>query len=292
MRSMTGYSKYTYENDSFRVKIEMKSVNNKNLNLKIKAPYFLNFMENRIKTEFSKIVTRGSVDLRVEFFDKRETGELFSYDKNISNSYMGVLASLEKDYDEKFSNKLDILLRQSNVIVKNEIELPEKEYEEFILSALKIAIDRIVEMKEQEGNRLKDYFKERLTIIEEKFQLICKNKERIVEDYKERLLERLNKNSDDINFDEKDILKEILLFTDKSDISEEVSRFVSHIEQFKLELDSNENAVGKKLDFILQEMFRELNTTGVKCHLYDISKLVVECKNEVEKIREQVMNIE
>lgn len=96
----------------------------------------------------------------------------------------------------------------------------------------------------------------------------------------------------DIEFKEEDLLKEILLFTDKSDISEETSRLESHLEQFKIELEKNESSIGKKLDFILQEMFRELNTTGVKCNLYDISKLVVECKNEVEKIREQALNIE
>ena len=104
--------------------------------------------------------------------------------------------------------------------------------------------------------------------------------------------ERLEKIKEEVEFKEEDILKEILLFTDKSDISEEISRLDSHLTQLKLEMNSSEIAIGKKIDFILQEIFRELNTTGVKCNLYDISKLVVESKNELEKIREQAMNIE
>ena len=113
-----------------------------------------------------------------------------------------------------------------------------------------------------------------------------------LENYKAKLLERLEKIKEEVEFKEEDILKEILLFTDKSDISEEISRLDSHLTQLKLEMNSSEIAIGKKIDFILQEIFRELNTTGVKCNLYDISKLVVESKNELEKIREQAMNIE
>ena len=114
----------------------------------------------------------------------------------------------------------------------------------------------------------------------------------VVDTYKTKLLERLEKVKGSIEFKEEDILKEILLFTDKSDISEEISRLDSHMEQLKKELQIKGEPVGKKIDFILQEIYRELNTTGVKSNLYEISKLIVESKNELEKIREQSMNIE
>ncbi len=292
MRSMTGYSKELFESDDFRVKIEIKSVNNKNLNLKIKLPYILNFMENKIKTEVASRVSRGSVDLRIDFEDKKEMGDLFEYNGNLASSYMKVLEKLEEDFDEKFSNKLDILIKQPNVVRKNELEIDESEYSDVVKTTLHKAIDSFLEMKEEEGSRLRVYFEERLGTIEEKVAQIVVNKEKVVDDYREKLLERLDRVRRDIEFKEDDILKEILLFTDKSDISEETSRLESHIEQFKIELEKNESSIGKKLDFILQEMFRELNTTGVKSNLYDISKLVVECKNEVEKIREQALNIE
>ena len=291
MRSMTGYSKEYFENEKYAISLEIKSVNNKNLNLKIKSPHMLNFLENKIRTEVASRVTRGSIDLKIEFQDKREVDNLFEYDKNMTASYLKVLNTIEKEYEEKFSNKLDLLVKNLNVIRRNDLEIDEKEYENFIVKNLHLLLDSFVEMKEAEGARMKDYFLQCINIIENNVNEIKKLKENIVMNYKEKLLERLSKISN-IEFNDEILLREVLLFTDKSDISEEVSRLESHLVQLKIELDSPNAGVGKKIDFILQEIFRELNTSGVKCNLYDISKLIVECKNEIEKIREQALNIE
>lgn len=291
MRSMTGYSKEYFENEKYAISLEIKSVNNKNLNLKIKSPHMLNFLENKIRTEVASRVTRGSIDLKIEFQDKREVDNLFEYDKNMTASYLKVLNAIEHEYEEKFSNKLDLLVKNLNVIRRNDLEIDEKEYENFIVKNLHLLLDSFVEMKEAEGARMKDYFLQCIVIIENNVNEIKKLKENIVINYKEKLLERLSKISN-IEFNDETLLREVLLFTDKSDISEEVSRLESHLIQLKIELDSPNAGVGKKIDFILQEIFRELNTSGVKCNLYDISKLIVECKNEIEKIREQALNIE
>ncbi|ERT68123.1 MAG: YicC/YloC family endoribonuclease [Cetobacterium somerae] len=291
MRSMTGYSKEYFENEKYAISLEIKSVNNKNLNLKIKSPHMLNFLENKIRTEVASRVTRGSIDLKIEFQDKREVDNLFEYDKNMTASYLKVLNAIEHEYEEKFSNKLDLLVKNLNVIRRNDLEIDEKEYENFIVKNLHLLLDSFVEMKEAEGARMKDYFLQCIAIIENNVNEIKKLKENIVINYKEKLLERLSKISN-IEFNDETLLREVLLFTDKSDISEEVSRLESHLIQLKIELDSPNAGVGKKIDFILQEIFRELNTSGVKCNLYDISKLIVECKNEIEKIREQALNIE
>ena len=291
MRSMTGYSKEYFENEKYAISLEIKSVNNKNLNLKIKSPHMLNFLENKIRTEVASRVTRGSIDLKIEFQDKREVDNLFEYDKNMTASYLKVLNTIENEYEEKFSNKLDLLVKNLNVIRRNDLEIDEKEYENFIVKNLHLLLDSFVEMKEAEGARMKDYFLQCINIIENNVNEIKKLKENIVMNYKEKLLERLSKISN-IEFNDEILLREVLLFTDKSDISEEVSRLESHLIQLKIELDSPNAGVGKKIDFILQEIFRELNTSGVKCNLYDISKLLVECKNEIEKIREQALNIE
>ncbi|WP_297432196.1 YicC/YloC family endoribonuclease [uncultured Cetobacterium sp.] len=291
MRSMTGYSKEYFENEKYAISLEIKSVNNKNLNLKIKSPHMLNFLENKIRTEVASRVTRGSIDLKIEFQDKREVDNLFEYDKNMTASYLKVLNTIEKEYEEKFSNKLDLLVKNLNVIRRNDLEIDEKEYENFIVKNLHLLLDSFIEMKEAEGARMKDYFLQCIAIIENNVTEIKKLKENIVMNYKEKLLERLSKISD-VEFNDEVLLREVLLFTDKSDISEEVSRLESHLVQLKIELDSPNAGVGKKIDFILQEIFRELNTSGVKCNLYDISKLIVECKNEIEKIREQALNIE
>ena len=292
MRSMTGYSKLTYQDESFAINMELKSVNNKNLNLKIKLPYNLNFLEGAIRTEVASKISRGSLDLKIEFEDKRELGKLFDYDRNLSSAYMNVLKEMENDFSEKFTNKMDILVRNLNVIQKNDFEIDENEYSFFVLKEVNELLIPFIQTREDEGKRLKTYFLERIDVLEEKITEIKKYKEIVVENYKEKLMERLDKIRGAIDFKEEDILKEILLFTDKSDISEEISRLDSHMEQLRKEMESRDTAVGKKIDFILQEIFRELNTTGVKCNLYDISKLIVECKNELEKIREQAMNIE
>ena len=292
MRSMTGYSKLSYQDDKYALNMELKSVNNKNLNLKIKLPYNLNFLEGAIRTEIASKVSRGSLDLKIEFSDLRDLGKLFDYDKEQSKGYMNVLLEMEKDFNEKFSNKMDILVRNLNVIKKNDFEIDEEEYTNFILGKIKELLTPFIKTREEEGERLRIYFLERISVLEANIDEIKKYKDQVVEIYKNKLLERLDKIKGNIEFKEEDILKEILLFTDKSDISEEISRLDSHMEQLKKELSLKGVAVGKKIDFILQEIYRELNTTGVKSNLYDISKLIVECKNELEKIREQSMNIE
>lgn len=292
MRSMTGYSKLNFEDEKFAINLELKSVNNKNLNLKVKLPYNLNFLENAIRTEVASKISRGSLDLKIEFEDKRELGEIFDYDRSLSSAYMKILKEMENDFDEKFTNKMDILVRNLNVIKKNDFEIDENEYSKFILEKIQELLVGFIKTKEDEGNRLRLYFMERIEVLESKIEEIKKFKDIVVSNYKTKLLERLEKIKEEVEFKEEDILKEILLFTDKSDISEEISRLDSHLTQLKLEMNSSEIAIGKKIDFILQEIFRELNTTGVKCNLYDISKLVVESKNELEKIREQAMNIE
>lgn len=292
MRSMTGYSKLSYQDERYALNMELKSVNNKNLNLKIKLPYNLNFLEGLIRTEIASKVTRGSLDLKIDFSDLRDLGKLFDYDKEQSKGYMSVLLEMEKDFDEKFSNKLDILVRNLNVIKKNDFEIDENEYSEFIIGKVRELLIPFIKTREEEGERLKAYFLERLEILENNISEIKKYKDIVVDTYKTKLLERLEKVKGSIEFKEEDILKEILLFTDKSDISEEISRLDSHMEQLKKELQIKGEPVGKKIDFILQEIYRELNTTGVKSNLYEISKLIVESKNELEKIREQSMNIE
>lgn len=290
MRSMTGYSKLSYQDENFQIGLEIKSVNNKSLNLKIKLPSVLNFLENKIRTQVGEKVTRGSIDLKIDFEDKREMENMFEYDENICKAYLNVLNKMEENLGEKFTNKMDYLVRNLNVIKKNENDT--EGYEAVLTEKIDELLNSFIEFKVEEGERLREYFKERVAFIEERVETIKLHKEEVVKIYKEKLIKRLDSIRGKIEFKEEDILKEILLFTDKSDISEEISRLESHLKQLKTELDSESSTVGKKIDFILQEMFRELNTSGVKANSYEISKLVVECKNEIEKIREQAMNIE
>lgn len=292
MRSMTGYANFTCENDLFKLAIEIKSVNNKNLNLKIKLPYILNFLENNIKTQVSNEINRGSLDLRIDFEDKREVEDLYNFDKNSAKAYMKLLDNLEKEFKMKFDNKLETLLRTGNIVKKVDLNIDETLYSHFVLGKVNEAIQKINKMKGEEGKRLEYYFHERLEVLNSIVGEIKLLREKVIENYRTKLIERVNKVREDIQFKEEDILKEILLFADRSDISEELSRLDSHIKSFRELISSGDFDMGKKMDFILQEIFRELNTTGVKSNSYDISKIIVDAKAEVEKMREQSMNIE
>lgn len=292
MRSMTGYSKLNYEDENYVISMEIKSVNNKNLTTKVKLPYNLNLLENYIRAEIASFISRGSIDFRIEFEDKNENLKSLKYDEDLAKSCMQILNKIEEDFNEKFSNKLDFLVRNFGVISQKDLDTDEEKYKEIISLKLRELLQDFVKTKVEEGNRLRNFFKEQLNILKLKVEEVKKLKPQVVENYRERLLANVNSVKADIDFKEEDILKEILLFSDRVDITEEVSRLESHFKQLEYEFNADKDSQGKKIEFIFQEIFREFNTMGVKSNMYEISKLVVEGKNELEKMREQIMNIE
>ena len=292
MRSMTGYSKLNYEDENYVISMEIKSVNNKNLTTKVKLPYNLNLLENYIRAEIASFISRGSIDFRIEFEDKNENLKSLKYDEDLAKSCMQILNKMEEDFNEKFSNKLDFLVRNFGVISQKDLDTDEEKYKEIISLKLRELLQDFVKTKIEEGNRLRNFFKEQLNILKLKVEEVKKLKPQVVENYRERLLANVNSVKADIDFKEEDILKEILLFSDRVDITEEVSRLESHFKQLEYEFNVDKDSQGKKIEFIFQEIFREFNTMGVKSNMYEISKLVVEGKNELEKMREQIMNIE
>ena len=292
MRSMTGYSKLNYENENYVINMEIKSVNNKNLATKIKLPYNLNLLESYIRGEIASLISRGSIDFRIEFENKNESLKNLKYDENLAKSCMDILNKIEEDFNDKFSNKLDFLVRNFGVISQKDLDTDEEKYKEIIDLKLKELLQNFIKTKVEEGNRLRVFFKEQLSILKSKLEQVKELRPRVVENYKQRLLNNINSIKVDINFNEEDILKEVLLFSDRVDITEEISRLESHLKQLEHEFEIDEISQGKKIEFIFQEVFREFNTMGVKSNMYEISKLVVESKNELEKMREQIMNIE
>ena len=292
MRSMTGYSKLNYEDENYVISMEIKSVNNKNLTTKVKLPYNLNLLENYIRAEIASFISRGSIDFRIEFEDKNENLKSLKYDEDLAKSCMQILNKMEEDFNEKFSNKLDFLVRNFGVISQKDLDTDEEKYKEIISLKLRELLQDFVKTKVEEGNRLRNFFKEQLNILKLKVEEVKKLKPQVVENYRERLLANVNSVKADIDFKEEDILKEILLFSDRVDITEEISRLESHFKQLEYEFNADKDSQGKKIEFIFQEIFREFNTMGVKSNMYEISKLVVEGKNELEKMREQIMNIE
>jgi len=289
---MTGYSKLNYEDENYVINMEIKSVNNKNLATKIKLPYNLNLLESFIRAEIASLISRGSIDFRIEFENKNESLKNLKYDEKLAKSCMDILNKIEEDFNDKFSNKLDFLVRNFGVISQKDLDTDEEKYKEIIDLKLKELLQNFIKTKVEEGNRLSVFFKEQLSILKSKLEQVKKLRPQVVENYKQRLLNNINSIKADINFNEEDILKEVLLFSDRVDITEEISRLESHFKQLEHEFETDEISQGKKIEFIFQEVFREFNTMGVKSNMYEISKLVVESKNELEKMREQIMNIE
>ena len=284
MRSMTGYSKLNYEDENYIISMEIKSVNNKNLSTKVKLPYNLNLLENYIRAEIGTFISRGSIDFRIEFEDKNESLKHLKYDEDLAKSCMQILNKMEEDFNEKFSNKLDFLVRNFGVISQKDLDSDEEKYKEIIALKLRELLQEFVKTKVEEGNRLRGFFKEQLDILKSKVEEVKKLKPKVVENYRDRLLANVNSVKADIDFKEEDILKEILLFSDRVDITEEISRLESHFKQLEYEFNADKDSQGKKIEFIFQEIFREFNTMGVKSNMYEISKLVVEGKNELEKL--------
>ena len=292
MRSMTGYSKLNYEDENYVINMEIKSVNNKNLATKIKLPYNLNLLESFIRGEIASLISRGSIDFRIEFENKNESLKNLKYDENLAKSCMDILNKMEEDFNDKFSNKMDFLVRNFGVISQKDLDTDEEKYKDIISLKVRELLNNFVKTKLEEGNRLRVFFKEQLNILKSKLEQVKELRPQVVENYKQRLLNNINSIKADINFNEEDILKEVLLFSDRVDITEEISRLESHFKQLEYEFEIDEISQGKKIEFIFQEVFREFNTMGVKSNMYEISKLVVESKNELEKMREQIMNIE
>lgn len=291
MRSMTGYSRLNYEDEELRINMEIKGVNNKNLATKIKLPYNLNLLESFIRTQIASVIDRGSIDLRIDFEDKRESLQELKYDENLAKSCMTILNRMEEDFQDKFSNKMDFLIRTFGVVSKKDLDIDENRYKEIIQDKLKELLEKFIETKLDEGNRLKNFFKEQLQKLKENLEQIKKLKSQVVENYRDKLLSNIKAMEQDIEIKEEDILKEVLIYADRVDITEEIMRLESHFKQLEIEFEDKRNQ-GKKIEFIFQEVFREFNTMGVKANMYEISKLVVENKNELEKMREQIMNIE
>lgn len=292
MRSMTGYAKLVYEDETYALQLEMKSVNNKNLSCKVKLPYNLNFLETKIRNEIATKLLRGSVEMRIELEEKGENIEEIQYDRGLSKAYFQTLCSMEEELGSQFSNKMDFLIRNFNVLKKPNPEISEDEYAGFILPKIQELLIPFLESREEEGKRLQIFFLEKLESLKEYVRQIHAYQPTVVERYREKMLARLQTCREDLSFQENDLLKELMIFTDRADISEELSRLESHLVQLEKELNSKEIGLGKKIEFLLQEIFRELNTTGVKSNCYEISSLVVSSKNELERIREQIMNIE
>lgn len=290
IKSMTGYGRAKLSKDDREYQIEIKSVNHRYLDISVRIPKQLSYLEETIKKEIAKKVKRGKIDVFVTFENNSLEGKEIKINTELAKAYIDELKKLAEKENilsdiqvTEISKYPDVLNIQSN-------QDDEKITEE-VLETITIATDNLVQMRETEGNKISEDLLKRLNIINKKVEEIAKLSTGLIEEYVVKLEERINEILKNQEIDKTRLAQEVVIYADKCSIEEEVTRLNSHISQFKNLLNSNE-AIGKKLDFIIQEMNRETNTIGSKANNLEITNGVIDIKTEIENIREQVQNIE
>ena len=290
IKSMTGFGRAKYENEGRIYTVEIKSVNHKYSDISIKLPRFLNYIEDKIRKTISKSISRGKIDVFITFDNYSSKGTNIKVNRELAKQYLEELRELANETNIDF--RLSVVdISRFPEILKIEDDENEEIIEEEVLIATQMALDKFINMRQIEGQRLVEDIEERVVEIKDKVEKIEKLSENLVQDYINKLETRVNELLQTSVVDENRIAQEIVIFSDKSSIEEELTRLKSHLGQF-LDLLKLSSPIGKKMDFLVQEINRETNTIGSKANSLDITNLVVEIKTEVENIREQIQNIE
>ena len=291
MKSMTGYGRAKIENDTREYIVEVKSVNHKYLDINIKLPKTLFCIEDKIRKVISNKISRGKIDVFVTYINYGIEGKTILINKDIAKMYIKEIEEIATENNIASgirANEISKFPEVLNVIVDEEDE--EKIWLE-LNKCLEKALDNFIEMRTTEGEKIKEDLKQRLDEIDENINEIFKNSTGLVEEYVVKLRKRIQEILNTDVVDETRLAQEIVIYSDKTSIEEEITRIKSHIIQFK-ELLNSEGAIGKKADFIIQEMNREINTIGSKSGKFEITQLVIKIKTQIEDIREQIQNIE
>ncbi len=291
MNSMTGFGRAEAEKYGHKITIELKSVNHRFLDLNIRMPRFMMFLEDGVRQTLKSRLARGRVEVFINHEATAEGQKSVKLDMSVAKGYLAAARELSSELDVENDLTASMLLRMPDVIDLNETEQNEEQLREVTLLALNSAIDKLIEARFAEGQRITSDILIRVEKLETIRDRIEKREPIVVEEYKERLKAKLEEYLSDTELDINRFNQEILYFTDKASITEELVRLKSHFEQIKVLLN-RKNETGRDLDFLIQEFNREFNTIGSKASDTAITKDVLEAKAEVERIREQVQNIE
>lgn len=294
LRSMTGFGSGDAETESYRFHIEVKAVNQRYLDLDVRMPYVLNRFDDVIRKKIKEFASRGKLAVSVSYCDKRPKEKAISVDTKLALAYKKGLDELAMATGlAPIKNVLD-LAKYPDVMIVDEAADELEGCEEVLVAALVQAMTSFVEMREREGANIAVDFSQRLDFLSSVVDRLESLAPRMVEHYRQRLLKTLDeigiKPADDPQSEQR-IVQEVALYADRIDYTEEFVRLRSHIKQFRNILEENE-PVGRKLDFLIQEMNREINTTTSKSPDIEVSELAVRVKSEIEKLREQIQNIE
>lgn len=291
IKSMTGYGSAKGISEKLGISIELKSVNNRFLDCSVRIPRSYSFAEEAVKKLVKERIARGKVDIFINIDSSNADDIELKVNKPLIEAYINALGHISEQYNIKNDLSVVSLSRYPDVFTLEKKEIDADEFTNNVCCILKEAIDQYDKMRETEGERLCDDISAHLDTIEGLKNEIEKRSPETVSEYQRRLEKKMQDILESTTIDTARILTEAAIFADKIAVDEETTRLASHIEQVRGLLKGS-GAVGRKLDFLIQEMNRETNTIGSKCNNLEITHMVVEIKAEIEKIREQVQNIE
>ncbi len=293
IRSMTGYSRTESVLESGKLIVEIKALNHRYLDIFVHIPNKFFSVEGKIKKKTGERLIRGKIDVNVQIVEGLNLEDKGKLQLNLPliHSYHSLLTQMRKELGLKDEVSLNMIAGLKDAFVPAEIEVDMEAVWRETEKTLDASIDALIEMREKEGDAIYRDFLSRLDIIRDCLNSVKSRVPQVISEYKKRLSARLKELLKEVELDEQRLCQEVAIMTEKSDITEEIVRFESHIGQF-CEMLEGSGAVGRKMDFLLQEMNREVNTIGSKSSDVEIARKVIEIKDELSKLREQASNVE
>ena len=291
IKSMTGFGRSEIVKGNRKISVEIKSVNHRYLEAGIKMPKKLNVFESRMRDLLKKYATRGKIDIFMNYEDDSESQVNLKFNQNIADEYMAIFNNMSEKYNLKNDMTVGGLARFPEVITMDEVQEDEEELWHFIEEAMKAALEQFVNTRILEGENLKKDLLGKLDHMEELVAFVEKRSPEIMKEYRSKLESKVKELLGDTTIDESRIATEVIIYADKICVDEETVRLRSHIEHARKCLNED-GGIGRKMDFIAQEMNREANTTLSKANDIEISNAAIDLKTEIEKVREQIQNIE
>lgn len=291
IKSMTGFGRCEVQEADRKITVEMKSVNHRYLDVNIKMPKKLNFFEAAIRSELKNYIQRGKVDIFISYEDYTEANLCVKYNKELAAEYMNYLNQMAEEFSLDNDVRVSCLSRYPEVLTMEEQTIDEEKLWLLLDKAIKGAAEGFVETRIKEGGHLQEDLIEKLNGMLSHVDFIAERSPQIIAEYKQKLEEKVKDLLADPKVDENRLLMEVTIFADRVCVDEELVRLKSHIETTKDTLVQG-GSIGRKLDFIAQEMNREANTILSKSNDLEISNRGIELKTEIEKVREQIQNIE
>ena len=291
IKSMTGFGRSEIVKGNRKISVEIKSVNHRYLEAGIKMPKKLNVFESRMRDLLKKYATRGKIDIFINYEDDSESQVNLKFNQNIADEYMAIFNNMSEKYNLKNDMTVGGLARFPEVITMDEVQEDEEELWHFIEEAMKAALEQFVNTRILEGENLKKDLLGKLDHMEELVAFVEKRSPEIMKEYRSKLESKVKELLGDTTIDESRIATEVIIYADKICVDEETVRLRSHIEHARKCLNED-GGIGRKMDFVAQEMNREANTTLSKANDIEISNAAIDLKTEIEKVREQIQNIE